>query len=253
VFVESSPWAFIITFVTVMPLWAMNLVAGQIEQPFGDDANDLPLDSMMMEMNAGLLMLLDSRSHVIPHLRSGVETLRNSPKNRHSLHQSYQDSSRTMNSLLEHMVVLSQVPRMTVTSLDETLSSLARSSVSDHSFPLGRDLSMASLNESRKGTKRLTRGESLKDLRSESSHSFGLSDAGRSLSRSHQTGSSWVKGETSDAQVHSADKADLARARQENALLRGHMAEVREGMTALRVLQATIAKQAVELETVETY
>jgi len=68
-FVDSHGWSAVITFVSVLPVWAINLIAGELEQPFGDDKNDLPLSKMHIEMNRGLLMLLDQRAQRVPRLK----------------------------------------------------------------------------------------------------------------------------------------------------------------------------------------
>jgi len=70
--VTSSFWAAVVTIVTVLPVWAINLVAGQIEQPFCDDYNDIPLASMQEKMNSSLFMLLDVNARRTPSLRSGA-------------------------------------------------------------------------------------------------------------------------------------------------------------------------------------
>merc|ERR1711862_367920 len=43
---EDPWWAGILAFVTTLFMWSINLVAQEIEQPFGSDANDLPVSQM---------------------------------------------------------------------------------------------------------------------------------------------------------------------------------------------------------------
>eukprot|EP00931_Biecheleriopsis_adriatica_P010778 TRINITY_DN111837_c0_g1_i1.p1 TRINITY_DN111837_c0_g1~~TRINITY_DN111837_c0_g1_i1.p1 ORF type:complete len:487 (+),score=75.70 TRINITY_DN111837_c0_g1_i1:102-1562(+) len=55
----SSPfWAAFFSFIPVFSLVALNATAMQLEMPFGQDVNDLPLDEFAQSMNNGLQMLL---------------------------------------------------------------------------------------------------------------------------------------------------------------------------------------------------
>jgi len=68
----SYLWACSITLFTTAGMWSINLIAGQLEQPFGDDENDLPIETLQVDMNASLLMLLDPRSHKMPTLKTNA-------------------------------------------------------------------------------------------------------------------------------------------------------------------------------------
>merc|ERR1739848_425086 len=49
---------------SVFSFWCINHIATEIEQPFGDDANDLPIRELQEEVNHSLLLLLsDMASH----------------------------------------------------------------------------------------------------------------------------------------------------------------------------------------------
>eukprot|EP00932_Pfiesteria_piscicida_P006047 SRR837773.15968.p1 GENE.SRR837773.15968~~SRR837773.15968.p1 ORF type:complete len:245 (-),score=70.80 SRR837773.15968:16-675(-) len=62
-----SPWiAFFGTFVPVFVTFSLNFIAIQLEMPFGDDDNDLPLTLFQHEMNKGLLMLLHPKADLLP-------------------------------------------------------------------------------------------------------------------------------------------------------------------------------------------
>eukprot|EP00927_Polykrikos_kofoidii_P079577 TRINITY_DN7635_c0_g2_i2.p1 TRINITY_DN7635_c0_g2~~TRINITY_DN7635_c0_g2_i2.p1 ORF type:complete len:758 (+),score=115.81 TRINITY_DN7635_c0_g2_i2:167-2440(+) len=78
---QSMPGVFIITFLPMFGMWSITLISGELEQPFGQDPNDLPLAELQFEMNNSLLMLLDERSQVTPGLKEDaimdVHTLRN--------------------------------------------------------------------------------------------------------------------------------------------------------------------------------
>eukprot|EP00927_Polykrikos_kofoidii_P074581 TRINITY_DN70593_c0_g1_i1.p1 TRINITY_DN70593_c0_g1~~TRINITY_DN70593_c0_g1_i1.p1 ORF type:complete len:588 (+),score=97.10 TRINITY_DN70593_c0_g1_i1:47-1765(+) len=54
-------WAAVITFVCMLALWSIDYIAAEIERPFGDDFNDLPLANMMKDLNGSLRTLLLAR------------------------------------------------------------------------------------------------------------------------------------------------------------------------------------------------
>jgi len=65
----SNPfWAAIFTFVQVFILWSLNLIAIQIDNPFGHDANDINADEMQDEINRHLQMLLEPTTDRTPRL-----------------------------------------------------------------------------------------------------------------------------------------------------------------------------------------
>jgi len=62
-------------FFTFFPIWgmsALNFIGVELENPFGDDPNDLPLEHFQAEMNNCLMMLLHSSADIMP----GVHTKR---------------------------------------------------------------------------------------------------------------------------------------------------------------------------------
>lgn len=61
VLLNSLVFAPMVTFVQIFGLHAMNLISMQLEDPFGEDANDLPLAHFQAEMNNCLLMLVQER------------------------------------------------------------------------------------------------------------------------------------------------------------------------------------------------
>jgi len=64
--VERSFWAGILSFIVTFSFWSINYIAVELEQPFGDDANDLPLHDMQEDMNKSLVALLDHRAQHPP-------------------------------------------------------------------------------------------------------------------------------------------------------------------------------------------
>jgi len=66
--VSSVGWAFVFAFLQVFVLWALNLIAVEIENPFGMDANDIDAKSMQIEMNEFLLQMLYEAQQEAPSL-----------------------------------------------------------------------------------------------------------------------------------------------------------------------------------------
>ncbi|CAE8599865.1 unnamed protein product [Polarella glacialis] len=64
--VIKSPWiAPVFTFLVILGFFAMNFISIELENPFGRDANDLPLWEFQQEMNSCLLMLLHPNADLI--------------------------------------------------------------------------------------------------------------------------------------------------------------------------------------------
>jgi len=59
---DDMKWAFIFTAVPVFGLFSLNYVARELEVPFGNDSNDLPLELFQQNMNQALLMLIRPES-----------------------------------------------------------------------------------------------------------------------------------------------------------------------------------------------
>lgn len=71
--VHSPFWAAVFVFVQVFPLWSLNFIAVEIENPFGADANDLDGHHMQLEMNRQLTLLLSPLAAKSPRLRNGFD------------------------------------------------------------------------------------------------------------------------------------------------------------------------------------
>lgn len=67
---DDSIWAAGIAFISVFCMWSINFIAGELEQPFGDDANDLPTREIQEEMNHSLLNLMSAKMNSVPKLSS---------------------------------------------------------------------------------------------------------------------------------------------------------------------------------------
>merc|ERR1712226_816086 len=68
--VNLWPWAGIFCFIQVFILWSLNAIAKEIEDPFGEDLNDLDGVDMQREFNTQLLLLLQPVSTQTPTLSS---------------------------------------------------------------------------------------------------------------------------------------------------------------------------------------
>eukprot|EP00927_Polykrikos_kofoidii_P037740 TRINITY_DN3195_c1_g2_i5.p1 TRINITY_DN3195_c1_g2~~TRINITY_DN3195_c1_g2_i5.p1 ORF type:complete len:646 (+),score=87.72 TRINITY_DN3195_c1_g2_i5:204-2141(+) len=69
---RSISGAAVCTFLPLMGMWSITFIAGQMEQPFGQDPNDLPLSNQQFEMNNSLLMLLDDTMRRPPSLNEAA-------------------------------------------------------------------------------------------------------------------------------------------------------------------------------------
>eukprot|EP00930_Biecheleria_cincta_P034076 TRINITY_DN23581_c0_g1_i1.p1 TRINITY_DN23581_c0_g1~~TRINITY_DN23581_c0_g1_i1.p1 ORF type:complete len:599 (+),score=97.22 TRINITY_DN23581_c0_g1_i1:90-1886(+) len=64
--VPELSWALITTFISVTALWCINYTAGELENPFGNDANDLPIAEAQHDLNVSLVRLLEPVVHSAP-------------------------------------------------------------------------------------------------------------------------------------------------------------------------------------------
>mmetsp|Transcript_3613 Transcript_3613/g.7917 ORF Transcript_3613/g.7917 Transcript_3613/m.7917 type:complete len:575 (+) Transcript_3613:162-1886(+) len=90
----SRLWAPVFSFIPIFGFASLNFIGVELENPFGDDANDLPLEHFQTEMNKCLLMLLQENADLVPgtssvrcttdfpELRDGMETFRQTRKSR---------------------------------------------------------------------------------------------------------------------------------------------------------------------------
>lgn len=63
--IHNTVFACLFSFLPVFGMFSINFIAAQLENPFGSDDNDLPLEHFQTEMNSSLLMLLhDNADHV---------------------------------------------------------------------------------------------------------------------------------------------------------------------------------------------
>lgn len=72
IWVETPLWAGVLTFLQIFFFWSLNTIAGELENPFGEDVNDLPAEELQLEMNKRLLLLLRPSTQRTPHLSQRV-------------------------------------------------------------------------------------------------------------------------------------------------------------------------------------
>jgi len=66
IYIEQPYWAGILTFIVVSAFWGINYIACELEMPFGDDPNDLPLQAMQKDLNCSLVMLMQPLAQIVP-------------------------------------------------------------------------------------------------------------------------------------------------------------------------------------------
>jgi len=72
----SSPaWAFVFSAIHAFALWSLNSIAGELENPFGTDANDIDMKGLQEEMNEKLLCFIRGPSQTLPCLRPNAKHL----------------------------------------------------------------------------------------------------------------------------------------------------------------------------------
>merc|ERR1719446_852039 len=71
--VKTTSWACLLTFVVTFSFWTVLYIAVELEMPFGDDENDLPLREMAEDMNRSLLQMMCLEAQQVPpfHLPTG--------------------------------------------------------------------------------------------------------------------------------------------------------------------------------------
>lgn len=75
-------WCGLLTFVSVFAFWSLNYIAAEIEMPFGEDQNDLPISQLQEGFNMALRMLLDDVSrnppafNFVPELHGSCESVK---------------------------------------------------------------------------------------------------------------------------------------------------------------------------------
>jgi len=74
--VERVFWSGAISFIVAFSFWSINYIAVELECPFGDDANDLPLAEMQEDINRCLVGLLDRRAQQPPDFKFRTESLK---------------------------------------------------------------------------------------------------------------------------------------------------------------------------------
>lgn len=63
---NSGIWSLVFTFVSVFAFWGTNYVASELESPFADHANKLPVAAMQVDFNRSLWTLLEKRAQEPP-------------------------------------------------------------------------------------------------------------------------------------------------------------------------------------------
>lgn len=64
--VRTAAWAGFLSFLVVFSFWSINYIAIELEMPFGDDHNDLPLREMQTDLNKSLVHLMHPSAQTCP-------------------------------------------------------------------------------------------------------------------------------------------------------------------------------------------
>lgn len=64
--IESRAWAGLLSFAVIISFWSMNFIALELEDPFGDDPNDLPLEDMQRELNHSIVAMMKGPATTLP-------------------------------------------------------------------------------------------------------------------------------------------------------------------------------------------
>lgn len=62
-------WASVFSFIQVFTFWSLNMIAIQLENPFGSDPNDIDSQQMQSHMNANLRLLFRTSTMTVPVLK----------------------------------------------------------------------------------------------------------------------------------------------------------------------------------------
>eukprot|EP00930_Biecheleria_cincta_P046476 TRINITY_DN32054_c0_g1_i1.p1 TRINITY_DN32054_c0_g1~~TRINITY_DN32054_c0_g1_i1.p1 ORF type:complete len:612 (-),score=110.19 TRINITY_DN32054_c0_g1_i1:58-1893(-) len=71
---NNVTWCAVLNFVSVFSFWAINYIAAEIEMPFGDDPNDLPVAALQRGFNQALITLADERCAKCPDFEMNETT-----------------------------------------------------------------------------------------------------------------------------------------------------------------------------------
>eukprot|EP00928_Gymnodinium_smaydae_P083379 TRINITY_DN66619_c0_g1_i1.p1 TRINITY_DN66619_c0_g1~~TRINITY_DN66619_c0_g1_i1.p1 ORF type:complete len:544 (+),score=56.71 TRINITY_DN66619_c0_g1_i1:64-1695(+) len=110
--IKSLAWAPIYSFMITFGLFSLNFIGIELEDPFGDDDNDLPLGQFQHEMNRCLLMFLEDNCDLIPSLSETRccedfdELLRRSQDKAHMRHRISNWSDSNQDSTVENAYVV---------------------------------------------------------------------------------------------------------------------------------------------------
>merc|ERR1719440_1985345 len=64
--IEKPFWSVVVSFTVVFCYWSVLFIANELEMPYGDDPNDLPLYDLSVDMNKSLMCLLEPRARQAP-------------------------------------------------------------------------------------------------------------------------------------------------------------------------------------------
>lgn len=79
-FTVEPAWTGVFSFLVAIILLSLNKIASELEDPYGNDYNDLDLNNMQEELNLRLLMLMRSSTRVVPKCNEHSMCLSGTPR-----------------------------------------------------------------------------------------------------------------------------------------------------------------------------
>lgn len=113
-------WCGIITFMVLQSVWCLQAIAQEIDEPFGHDANDLPVEEYMSDFNAHLLLLLEPLAQRRPcyTLQQSVKESEGSRKQH--LPHSHSSSDKDLTEVVSPKnIMVTPIPESAGTSLPD--------------------------------------------------------------------------------------------------------------------------------------
>jgi len=147
--IEKPHLAGIVAFIVTFSYWGITYIAAELEQPFGDDSDDLPLQQLQVDLNNSLQTLLDDRAQKAPKFTFRQEHL-SLVRNKQSIDSLFNSKTGAVDSEASHVRSTPCLPDVLVTGGTYDIDSVAVTggtsdtmprqppSVAEHTFTLPR-------------------------------------------------------------------------------------------------------------------
>mmetsp|Transcript_127630 Transcript_127630/g.330848 ORF Transcript_127630/g.330848 Transcript_127630/m.330848 type:complete len:381 (+) Transcript_127630:1293-2435(+) len=129
-------WVFLTSFAAVFGFWGVHYIGLELEQPFGDDPNDVPLCELQRVLNTSLRELMHVRARTPPKFKFVPAKHQSLQANTVSL-GAYTQTRRLHLMMAEQSQACEKLPAITIAQLPSISSALS------HSYPPGTTSSSA--------------------------------------------------------------------------------------------------------------